>query len=178
LQQLDKRSIITVQDIKAIRPTAELDQDRIDPFIKEAQDLDLRPILGDGLYYDFMTKYFVTGDAMYSAYQNLLKGVAYTYNGQTVYFDGLKPLLANFTLARFVQNNQVNVVRYGIVSKVNQQSQPVDGQVIRQVVNELRSNAMTYKNQVDTFLLNNQTTYTKYIGSNTSLNTGFRMFKG
>ena len=86
---MDKRVIITLNDIKTLRPTAELDGVRWESFAVEAQDQDLRPILGDGLYYDFMTEVFDTGDDMYASYQSLLNGVAYTLNGQTVYFDGL-----------------------------------------------------------------------------------------
>src|SRR5690349_3547506 len=167
---MDKRVIITLNDIKTLRPTAELDGLRWEPFCTESQDQDLRPILGDGLYYDFMTKFYSTGDPMYSSYQNLLNGVAYTPNGQSVYFDGLKPMIGYFTLARLIQNNQLNITRYGVVTKVVAQSQPVDPQMIRQVVNEMRSNAMTYKNQVDTYLLQNQTTFTLYIGSNANIN--------
>lgn len=175
---MSKRVIITLKDIQELRPTAELDGARLEPFILEAQDQDLRPVLGDGLYYDFMTKFYDTGDAMYSNYQNLLNGTTYTYDGQTIYFDGLKPMVVYYTLARFVQNNPVNIVRFGVVQKVVPQSQPVDAVMLRQVVNEMKSNAQTYKNQVDKFLLQNQSTYTKYIGSNTSLKTGFRMFQG
>ena len=175
---MDKRVIITLQDIQRLRPTAELDGTRWETFATEAQDQDLRPILGDGLYYDFMTKWFSTGDAMYTAYQELLNGKAYTYNGQSIYFDGLKPMVRYYTLARLVQNNQVNISRFGVVTKTTQQSQPTDPQVIRQVVNEMKSNAMTYKNQVDRFLLENQSTYDLYIGSDTYVKTSFRMFKG
>lgn len=175
---MEKRCIITLNDIKQLRPTAELDGVRWEPFCLEAQDQDLRPILGDGLYYDFMTEVFDTGDDMYANYQSLLNGVAYTLNGQTVYFDGLKPMVVYYTLARLVQNQQVNITRYGVVTKTIAQSTPSDPQVIRQVVNELKSNAMTYKNQVDTYLLQNQSTFTLYIGSNTCANTSFRMFKG
>lgn len=173
-----KTLTIKLSDIKQYRPTAELDGARWEPFCLEAHDQDLRPILGDGLYYDFMTKYLTTGDAMYSAYQNLLNGTTYTYNGQTIYYDGLKPMMVYFTLARFVQNNPVHITRYGIVQKTNAQSTPADPVMLRQVVNELRSNAVNYKSQVDLYLNQNQTTYPLYIGSNTSLNTGFRMFQG
>lgn len=175
---MDKRVTISLNDLKALRPTAELDGTRWEPFCLEAQDQDLRPILGDALYYDFMTKFFVTGDAMYTAYQNLLKGVAYTLNGKTVYFDGLKPMIGYFTLARFVQNNPIHITRFGVVTKTTNVSQSVDAQTLRQVVNELRSNAVTYKNQVDTYLLQNQTTYPLYIGSDSAITTSFKMFKG
>lgn len=169
---MDKPILITLQDIKSVRPTAELDSVRWQPFAVEAQDQDLRPILGDGLYYQLMQTPAET------AYANLLNGTTYTYDGQTVYFDGLKPMLVYFFLARFIQNNPVNITRYGIVQKVTPQSQPVDATMIRQVVNEMKSNAATYRNQVDQFLLQNQSTYPLYIGSNTSLKAGFRMFQG
>jgi hypothetical protein len=175
---LVKRVTITLQDIQTLRPAAEIDGQRWEPYALEAQDQDLRPILGDGLYYDFMTKWYSTGDAMYTAYQNLLNGTTYTYNGQTIYFDGLKPMIVYFTLARFVQNNPIHVTRFGIVMKTTNNSQNVDPVTLRQVVSELRSNAVTYKNQVDTYLLQNQSTYTLYIGSESAVTTSFKMFKG
>lgn len=175
---MNKRVIVTLSDLKQLRPTAELDGMRWEPFVTEAQEQDLRPILGDGLFYDFMTKFHDTGDAMYTAYQELINGKAYTYNGQTIYFDGVKPMVGYFALARLVQNNPINITRFGVVTKVTSQSQNVDPQVLRQVVNELRSNAITYKNQVDQFLLENQSTYTLYIGSDSAIKTSFRMFKG
>lgn len=175
---MEKRVLITLNDLKQLRPLAELDGARWEPFALMAQDLDLRPILGDGLYYDFMNEVFDTGDDMYSDYQSLLNGVAYSLNGQTVYFDGLKPMLGLFTLARFVQNNPVHITRFGVVHKVVSQSENVDPQILRQVVNELRSDAMTYKNQVDTYLNQNQSTFTLYIGSNSAISTGFNFFKG
>lgn len=175
---MEKRCLITLNDLKYLRPTAELDGLRWEPFCLEAQDLDLRPILGDGLYYDLMNEFYDTGDDMYANYQLLINGEAYTLNGQTVYFDGIKPMLGYFTLARLVQNHPINITRFGIVNKVIPQSQNVDPQVIRQVVNELKSNAMTYVNQVNTYLLQKNSTFTLYIGSNSNMNTGFRMFKG
>jgi hypothetical protein len=175
---MEKRCLITLNDLKYLRPTAELDGVRYEPYCLEAQDQDLRPILGDGLFYDLMSEFQDTGDNMYAAYQELINGKAYSYNGQTIYFDGIKPMLGYFTLARLVQNHSTNITRFGVVSKVVQQSTPVDPQVLRQVVNELKSNAQTYINQVTQFLLENQTTYTLYIGSDTNRSTGFRILKG
>ena len=175
---MSKRILLTLNDIKRYRPTAELDGQRWEPFAEEAQDQELRPVLGDGLYYDFMEEWHDSGDDMFTHYTNLLNGISYTLNGQTVYFDGVKPFLVYHTLARFIQNNSTHVTRFGVVTKIVSQSQPADPQVIRQIVNELKSNATTYKNQIDTYLQQNQSTFTLYIGSNTSLNTGFRLFKG
>lgn len=175
---MEKRVIITLNDLKALRPLAELDGTRWEQYAVEAQDQDLRPILGDALYYDLMTKFYLPLDSMYSAYQDLINGTEWTYNGDTIYFDGLNPMLGYFTLARLIQNNQINVTRFGVVVKTTQQSTPVDAQTLRQVVNEMKSNAITYKYQVDLFLGQNQTIYTKYKGSENNFNTGFKMFKG
>lgn len=169
---MNKPILITLQDIKAVRPTAELDNVRWQPFATEAQDQDVKPILGDALYYQLMTTPAAT------AYAELLNGKTYTYNGETIYFEGIKTMIVYFFLARFIQNNAVNITRFGVVTKTLNQSQPVDAQVIRQVVNEMKSNAQTYKNDVDRFLLQNQTTYPLYIGGNANINTSFRMFQG
>ena len=67
---------------------------------------------------------------------------------------------------------------FGVVQKVVSQSQPVDAQILRQLINELKSNAQTYVNQTKQFLLHNQTTYTLYIGSENVGGTAFKMFKG
>lgn len=175
---MNKRVFITLNDLKEIRPLAELDGQRWEQYAVEAQDQELRPILGDGLFYDFMTKFYSTGDAMYAAYQELINGKAYTYNGQTIYFDGLKPMMCYFTLARFVANNQVNITRFGVVRKTTPQSEPVDLNTITQQVNEFKACASTYATQVKQFLLQNQTTYAKYIGSEDTNTTGFKIFKG
>lgn len=172
-----KRILITLADIKRYRPTAELDGSRWEPFAEEAQDQELRPVLGDGLYYDFMEEWHDSGDDMFTHYTNLLNGIAYTYNGQTVYFDGVKPFLVYHTLARFIQNNSTHVTRFGVVTKVVAQSTPADAQTIRQIVNEMKSNGETYKAQISQYLLTNQSTFTLYIGSNSSSNTSFNFFK-
>jgi len=173
-----KRVVIELKDIQALRPTAELDGIRWEPFCLEAQDLDLRPILGDSLYFDFMSKWFNTGDASYSIYQTLLNGTSYTYSGQVIYYDGLKPLVVYLTLARLIQNQQVNITRFGVVTKTVNLSQPVDAQIIRQVVNEMKSNAKSYENQVRQYLDNNVTTYTMYKGADVGRNNSFRILNG
>lgn len=168
---LDKY-LITKTDILTFRPTADLDEGRIKPFILEAQRLDLRPVLNDALYYDFASKFDQAADAMYAKYQELLTGVAYSYNGNTIYFDGVKPMLAYFTLARFVAFNPVSITRLGVVTKLGAQSEPVDAATIRNVVNELRSAALGYQHQVIQFLDEKSSTYPLYDKAGGSENIG------
>lgn len=178
---LDKY-LITKDDILVYRPTAVLDDARIKPFILEAQRLDLKPVLNDALYYDLVLKFDSSGDPMYVAYGELISGKAYTYNGNPIYFDGIKPMLAYYALARFVVDNPINITRMGIVVKTVQQSEPVDPAQIRMLVNELRSSAVSYQNQVIQFLQNNISTYPLYNSGGGSANaartTSFNFFKG
>lgn len=154
--------IITLADIKKYHPVAAIPQDRIEPYILKAQELDLKPILNESLYYDFITKFRSTGDPLYTAYQNLLNGTTYTYSAQTIQYPGLIPMLCAFTMARFIQLNQVNITSYGVVNKLNPQSEPTTLNQITYLVNNLKSEAIAYQNQTEQFLLQNQTTYPLY----------------
>lgn len=167
-------TLITPTQIKSYRPTADLDDGRVTPFIIEAQQNDLRPVLNDALYYDLMTKFTATADPMYAAYRDLINGKAYDYNGNTVYFSGIKPMLAYYTLARFIVNNPVNITRFGLVQKVNAQSEPIPQATINALVNELRSTAMNYQNELIKFLETKASTYPLYNEGGSSENIGTR----
>lgn len=173
--------LITQDDIKVYAPTAELDDARIAPYIQEAMELDLKPVLNDAFYYDFVSKVFVSGDTMYSAYQDLLYGKDYTYQTLTINYPGIKPMLSYYALARFVRDNPVHVTRFGVVTKVVAQSEQVDPKVLFGYVNEKKSAALNYQNQVIKFLCNNATTYPLYNTGGGSVNapskTSFKVFK-
>lgn len=173
--------LITTDIIKEYRPMAtEIPMQRIQPFILETQLHDLRPIFGDSLYFDFMSKYDVIADPMYTAYQELLNGKSYTYNGVVYEYPGLYGMLSYFTLARFFSNNDINITRYGLVLKVDKEgnSERADVARINAAISDLRSNAISFQGMVKDFLGRNVATYTKYstaedTGKNT---TGVQLF--
>ncbi len=154
--------IISLAEIALYMPIAEIEQTRIDPYIVQAQELDLRPVLNDALYYDFMQKYNTTGDPMHSAYQNLLNGTTWSMNGVTVQFGGIKPMLAHYALARFIPMNGLNITRYGNHRKLNDKSEAVEQTSITYVVNNIRSTAIAYQQELTCYLQNNPTTYPLY----------------
>lgn len=157
-----EKYLISQDDVVKFQPMSDIPQGRFDPYIIKAQELDLKPILNDVLYYDFLTKFDSTGDAMYSAYQNLLNGTTYTYAGQTIEFPGIKPMLCSFVLARFIPMNQMNITRYGIVNKTTGQSEPTPASSLTYMANNLKADAMAYQNQLEQFLQQNPTTYPLY----------------
>lgn len=151
--------LITIENMKEFRPmSAGIPQDRINPYIQEAQQFDLKRLLGDALYLDFMTK-FDSLDPMAPAYQTLLNGTTYAYGPQTLEHPGLIGYLSYMTLARFFNNNQVNATKYGITTKTSEGSEQLDWKAIAAAVADLRSNALALQVDIRKFLLVNGASY-------------------
>ena len=95
--------------------SAHIEKDKIDSFIREAENMDLKPVLGDSLLIA------VKRDS--TAFAALWNGVLYkTSTGEEKSFEGLKSALAYFTYARFVRNSDGNVTRTGFMVKDNEHS--------------------------------------------------------
>lgn len=177
-----EKYIITATEIRTFRPTAVLDDEVIKPYILEAQRLDLAPVLNDALYYAFVADFNQnTGVNATTKYEELRSGKTYTYQSNTIQFDGVKPMLAYFALARFCSANPTQITRYGLVQKTATNSTPVDAQAVRAMVNELRSAAIGYQYQVVKFLEQNPTDYPLYntggASDQSARNTSFNFFK-
>lgn len=168
--------LITSAKIKQYRPTAELPEDRIGPFILEAQQLDVKPMVNELLYYD-LCKNFQT-----SLNQKLLDGGEYIYQDNTYYFEGLGAVIAYYTLARFIRANPLHIVSYGIVTKNSAQSTPATPEMINAEVNALKSAAIGYSYEVKRYLDRHPDDYPLYITGGTDIKqnkkTSFRFFKG
>ena len=153
-------NIITIQDIKEYRPLAQLDAQRVDPYIAEAQENDLRPALGDVLYYDFITNIDT------AKYRELLNGKTYMKGTYNIFFPGIKPMLCYHALALITQNNSINITSYGVVQKRVDGSEPLDQRTLGALVTELRDVANSYQSRVIEFLRDNPTTYPLFNVSN------------
>jgi len=133
-----------------------LNDDRINPHILRAQQSDLKPMLGDALYYDFVTN---VADAKYV---NLLNGVTYSYQNETIFFNGVKPLLAAWSYARIIGNNQVFVGRGGVTSKTTEESEQHPNSLVQQRDRDAQSEALRLQNEVWHYLDQNRTIYPLY----------------
>lgn len=130
-----------------------LNNDRIDPHILRAQQSDLKPFLTDALYRDFITN---VGD---QKYVDLLNGKEYDYLGQTIFFNGVKPLLAAWAYARIIGNNQVFVGRGGVTSKTTEQSEQHLNSLVQQRDRDAQSEAIRLQQEVFNFLDQNRAVY-------------------
>lgn len=126
---------------------------RVDPHILRAQQSDLKPFLGDALYFDFITNVTTT------KYVNLLNGVTYENDGHNIFFNGVKPLLASWAYARIEKKNSIFVTRGGNVKKETDQSTQMTNAEIDAEKTSAESEALRLQREVWTFLDQNRTTY-------------------
>jgi len=122
--------IITVNDIRKVRQVAKnIDDSRVEIYIREAESLDILPAVG-AEEYDRLTA--ATPDpALSEDEQLLLSGGTYEdAGGVKRRFEGLKAALAYLAYARFVRNHQLNVTPFGVVFKDGDESTQTDVRAI------------------------------------------------
>lgn len=148
--------------------------ERLNVFIKKAQDLDLKPFLGHALYYDFIQNFNSDGTIQDSApqpYKDLLNGSEYLDKyGHIVLYEGLVPTLVYFTFARFIEADAVHYTATGPVLKHHDNGDPVAPTDIVKLVQQQRSVANAHANEVEKFLWDNKDDFPlwRYNGKNKS----------
>ena len=168
-------ALITKTDItKYWHMGKNLNDDRINPHILRAQQAELKPFLGDALYFDFVT------NMSEDKYVTLLNGGEYEYQNNTVFFGGAKPLLAAWAYSRIVGNNQIFVGRGGVTMKDTEESTQHPNPLVQQRDRDAQSEAIRLQHELWLFLDQNRTTYPLYgrgVDSNTPTGESFRFTK-
>lgn len=107
--------LATVEEVIRIgRPIGgKTDHARIQAYINEAEQLNIKPVLGDRLFLDILSR----GEED-ERYKLLLSGGTYTDGkGHPHQFAGLKCALAYFVFAKNVMVGDYQTTRYGVVLK-------------------------------------------------------------
>ncbi|RCH53949.1 hypothetical protein DJ568_15530 [Mucilaginibacter hurinus] len=149
-------ALITINDIKAIRQIAQAINNpaRIEPLIQEAQQSEVKRLLGPELLYDLLKN---SGDAKY---QDLLNGKQYTNKrGHDVRLEGLKVVIAYFTYARFILSDNLKHTDAGFVVKQTQFSEAASQQHIMAKYQDARSMALAYWADCEEFLNDKKINY-------------------
>lgn len=122
--------IITVNDIRTYRQVARnIDDSRVEIYIREAESLDILPAIGAEEYDRLSAE--TPDPALSDDEQLLLSGGTYEDEaGVKRRFEGLKAALAYFAYARFVRNHQLNVTPFGVVYKDGDESTQTDTRAI------------------------------------------------
>jgi hypothetical protein len=137
--------------------------ERLQVYIKKAQELDLKPFLSYPLYYQ-LTKYFEADGQLKAdtpqVYKNLVNGCEYTdRSGYISRYEGLIPTLVYFTFARFIEGNGVHYTATGPVIKQYDNAQAVNTQDLTRLVQQQRSVANAHANEVEKFLQDKYSDY-------------------
>jgi len=130
--------------------------ERLNIFIKKAQELDLKPFLGYALYNDFINQFNDDGtlkDEAPQHYIDLMNGTEYLdKRGYIVLYQGLSPLMVYFAFARFIEDDAIHYTSTGPVIKNRDNGTSLSSTEITKVVQQQRSIANAYANETERFL--------------------------
>lgn len=133
-------NLITPSEISTLAREVFIDDTKASLFITEAEDMDVRPALGDK-----MLKY-VRDNA--DTLTDLMNGTTYVYNGRTYTFSGLKRAVAYYAYARIVVGGDVEVTRSGLRSRDSDYSHQAPLEERQQVSRECSAIADRHMNQL------------------------------
>ena len=156
--------LITQADIQIIRAISDnVPADRLDPYILEAQEVDLYGLIGKDLYNMLFTQ--IVPNTFPATYEYPeLKAEYGTY-------------LAYMAYARFLTQQQVTVTAHSVVTKRNDFSDPVSDVAMQRTISAARATAQVYAERLIDFLDLNSETYPEWkrcihSNSKTGNNTG------
>lgn len=118
-----KQHLITTDEVVSSgRPMGtNIDSERLQAYITETEMMYVKPVLGDTLFHSLLAD---EEDAN-EKYVQLLKGGAYTADGNVYSFAGLKATISYYVFAKNVMVGDFQPTRYGIVMKESDYSSHV-----------------------------------------------------
>jgi len=163
---MEKSDFVNFRDM-----SANISEDRINIFIREAQFLEIKTFLGETLYglmqndWDDTLKEFPN-----SVYNDLWFGVDN--------FNGYMNAGIYFAYTRFLLQHQVNVSRFGVESVQDEISEDISNAQIRSKTNDSRKVALKYQEATRLFLEENKEDYPDFEVTQVKKNrTAFPFFK-
>lgn len=131
--------------------------EKLQPYIDDAENLDLKPLLGSSFYL-WLDDNKDDGDVV----DAILKPKKYTYNGENYSHPGLYKVASLFAWARHVLHGSNTDTPFGFQQKTHQNSAPVSTSGKKQVYTMDRQAAMQYYNEVRIYIERNIEDYPKW----------------
>lgn len=123
---------------------------KLDPFILEAQQFDLKKLMGNAFYLAFLDDF--TASPPLALYSDLFNGSTFLQGTKTLRHEGLKAVLCYLSYARYVLNSNVEATAFGTVKKITAESEHVDEKTIIRLYNQATEGAMQYWEDVKKYL--------------------------
>jgi len=152
-------ALITLSDIQQLKPISSNinSEKKVVPFIIEAQQFDLKEMLGSSFYLAISND--VLADDSLTTYADLWNGSEWTFQTKTYKHEGLKSVLAYLSYYRYVMNAGQEETAFGIVAKREDNSTTVSEKTIQRKTDEAKSQAYSLFDDVRKFLDDNYTDY-------------------
>lgn len=140
-----------------------LDDSRIDPYIEESEQINIKHQIGESLFIDLLDYVKSDDKDSFPDYSKLLDGSTYTDScGLKRSFLGLVECLNYYVWARIVKNNNYTVTRFGTVNKTDNYSQNAELKERLVLEKDALSIADKYLSECIDFLNANKTAYPLY----------------
>ena len=137
--------LIQVQDIRAYRPiAANIEQSRVEVYIKECEQLDIQKAIGADEYEHLSqtpaTQWTIEEQTLFNG------GVWEDANDVKHVFAGLKAAECYLAYARFVRNHPAQVTPFGVVVKDGEDSTAASSQMIASIARDAEQVGKQYLN--------------------------------
>ena len=152
--------LITYDEVSSLsRPISiHIAQEKVDAYIRESEDIDIRPALGDALLLDIKENP--------ERYETLMNGGIYEDAcGGKHSLAGLKTALAYYSYARMVKNADDNVTRFGFMNKQDEYSSRPDYREKSMAYNDAYSVACSYLKECVVYLNRHKDDFPLYKGN-------------
>lgn len=164
--------LINSIDVRQFRDISDtIFEETFNAFVKEAQFMDLEPLLGNEFYNDLLNNPETTANDV------LLEGGTYTYNGKTYTNNGLKTVLIHYAFARYIKFGSVQDTAFSFVQKVAEGSEPVSEKTKQIIFKQNQQIAFKYWTNVLAFLEAKAVDYPLFGTNCVSSGVGFRISK-
>ncbi len=147
-----EKQLIFLNDINEYWPLSKsIDQVRVNSNVMRSQQADLQPILGAALYFAFVEDFNGT-EFDTPIYEDLFYGTTYTFKTNTIYFRGVRPLLATFAYNRLTDTHKVRVTRAGVHIFTVEESEIATDAQVRATKRKAYTDAARYEGELIQFL--------------------------
>lgn len=122
--------LLNIDELRELKDLgSKVDVAKINPIISQAQDSDLRDFLGARFYFDILNNLDNPN------YESLINGGNFTVAGQVPQVEyrheGLKSMLADLFMAKFIVQINTNITPFGATIKHSDNSEPADRNTLR-----------------------------------------------
>lgn len=149
-------ALITKEQFDAFKLiTANIAAGKFASYLNEAQEFDLRPLLGTELYIDLQDD--AVASPPFGLYADLMNGSTYTKATRKFKHEGIVAVLSYYVYSRYLMDTGVVSTPFGVVQKTNDFSQPTSEKTIARKISQAQSGAKAYWERVQRYIIDNKT---------------------